>query len=63
MGILEYKFRYKDYTDFAHAAIKSHRHYVGYEINKEYSKLSKNRIKEFSLNFDAPKLFEFGKEG
>jgi site-specific DNA-methyltransferase (adenine-specific) len=41
------------------AAIKTHRHYVGYEINEEYVKLAERRIKEFYLNFDAPKLFEF----
>jgi DNA modification methylase len=41
------------------AAIKTHRHYVGYDINEEYVKLAERRIKEFSLNFNAPKLFEF----
>jgi len=41
------------------AAIKTGRHYVGYEINEEYVKLAEKRIKEFSLTFNAPKLFEF----
>jgi len=41
------------------AAIKTKRHYVGYDINEEYVKLAEKRIKEFSLDFNAPKLFEF----
>ena len=41
------------------AAIKSNRHYVGYDINEEYVKLAEKRIKEFSLSFNAPKLFDF----
>jgi len=40
------------------AAIKTGRHYIGYEINKEYVKLAERRIEEFSLVFNAPKLFE-----
>ncbi|MEW6376720.1 MAG: site-specific DNA-methyltransferase [Thermodesulfobacteriota bacterium] len=44
------------------AAIKTRRHYVGYDINKEYVKLAERRIKEFSLNFNSPKLFEFEKK-
>jgi len=40
------------------AAVKSLRHYVGYEINKDYVKLSEKRIKEFLLNFDVPELFD-----
>jgi DNA modification methylase len=44
------------------AAIKTNRHYVGYDVNGEYVKLAERRIKEFSLNFSAPKLFEFGKK-
>jgi len=42
------------------AAIKARRYYVGYEINEEYVRLAERRIKEFSLNFNASKLFEFG---
>jgi site-specific DNA-methyltransferase (adenine-specific) len=41
------------------AAIKTKRHYVGYEINEEYVKLAEKRIKEFSLTFNTSKLFEF----
>lgn len=32
------------------AAIKTKRHYIGYDINKDYVKLAKRRIKEFSLD-------------
>jgi len=39
------------------AAIKTKRHYIGYDINKDYVKLAEKRIKEFSTNFLAPKLF------
>jgi len=39
------------------AAIKTKRHYIGYDINKDYVKLAEKRIKEFSANFLAPKLF------
>jgi site-specific DNA-methyltransferase (adenine-specific) len=45
------------------AAIKTGRHYVGYEINEEYVKLAEKRIKDFSITFNAPKLFKFQKEG
>jgi DNA modification methylase len=38
------------------AAIKTNRHYVGYEINEEYVKLAERRIKEFLLQFKSPKL-------
>ncbi len=41
------------------AAVKAKRHYVGYDINEEYVKLAEKRIKKFSLEFNAPKLFEF----
>lgn len=40
------------------AAIKTSRHYVGYEINEEYVKLAEKRIKEFLLRFKSPKLFD-----
>lgn len=45
------------------AAIKTQRHYVGYDINEEYVKLAEKRIKEFSLSFNAHKLFEFEEKG
>lgn len=44
------------------AAIKTKRHYVGYEINEEYVKLAEKRIKEFSLTFNIPNLFEKKKD-
>jgi len=44
------------------AAVKTRRHYVGYDINGEYVKLAKRRIKEFELNFDLPELFDFAGE-
>ena len=40
------------------AAIKTNRHYVGYDISEEYVKLARRRIKEFLLEFKSPKLFE-----
>jgi len=44
------------------AAIKTKRHYVGYEIEEEYVKLAQRRIEEFELSFNAPKLFDFMEE-
>ena len=41
------------------AAIKSNRHFIGYDVNKEYVKLAKKRIREFLLDFKSPKLFDF----
>jgi len=41
------------------AAIKTGRHYVGYDIKEEYVKLAKKRIKEFLIEYNSPKLFEF----
>jgi len=41
------------------AAIKARRQYVGYDISEEYVRLAERRIEEFSLTFNAPKLFEF----
>lgn len=34
------------------AAIRTNRHYIGYEISKEYVTLAERRIKEFSSNFN-----------
>jgi site-specific DNA-methyltransferase (adenine-specific) len=45
------------------AAIKSNRHYVGYEINGEYVKLAERRIREFSFTFNAPMLFQVKEKG
>ena len=41
------------------AAIKTNRHYVGYDISQEYVKLAERRIKEFLLQFKSPKLLQF----
>jgi len=38
------------------AAIKTDRHYVGYEISEEYVKLAERRIQEFRLQFKSPRL-------
>jgi hypothetical protein len=40
---------------FAVAAIKIRRHYVGYDISKDYGKLTERCIKKFSLNFNVPR--------
>jgi site-specific DNA-methyltransferase (adenine-specific) len=40
------------------AAVKTKRHYVGYDINKEYVRLAERRIEQFSMKFNTPKLFE-----
>jgi DNA modification methylase len=39
------------------SAIKTDRHYVGYEINEEYAKLAKTRINDFMQNHFSPVLF------
>jgi len=41
------------------AAVKTRRHYVGYDINEEYIRLAERRIKEFSLSLNTPQLFSF----
>lgn len=40
------------------AAIKTKRHYVGYEISMEYVKLAEKRIRDFRSGFNSQKLFE-----
>jgi len=40
------------------AAMKARRGYVGYEINEAYAKLAEKRVKEFSILFSTPSLFE-----
>jgi DNA modification methylase len=47
------------------AALKTRRHYVGYDINEEYTKLAERRIKEYSLSLNTPQLFSFeeGRDG
>jgi len=39
------------------AALKGKRHYIGYDINKDYVKLAETRIKQYQENHSAP-LFE-----
>ncbi len=41
------------------AAIKTGRHYVGYEINEEYVKSSQRRIREFLVGFRSPTLIDY----
>lgn len=41
------------------AAIKTGRHFVGYDINEEYVKLAERRIREFFISLNAPKIFDF----
>ena len=41
------------------ASMKTHRHYVGYDINEEYIRLAEKRINEFSLSFTTSSLFNF----
>jgi len=41
------------------ASLKAGRHYIGYEINREYVKLAEKRIRQFKAK--TPKLFEFAK--
>ena len=44
------------------AAIKTHRHYIGYETNQEYIELAQRRIKDFILNDSSYKQHEFEKK-
>lgn len=41
------------------AAIKTNRHYIGYDINKEYVRLAERLIKDYSLQVTSPRLFDF----
>ncbi len=43
------------------AAIKTNRHFVGYEIDEEYVNLAEKRIKAFIQEFRAPRLFDLEK--
>ncbi len=40
------------------AAIKTNRHYIGYEIDENYIQLAKNRIKQYLFHNKSPKLFD-----
>ena len=44
------------------AAIKTHRHYIGYETNQEYIELAQRRINDFILNDSSYKQLEFEKK-
>jgi DNA modification methylase len=41
------------------AAIKTNRHYVGYDIEEEYVRLAEKRVKDFLIETKSPKLFDF----
>ncbi len=41
------------------AALKTNRHYVGYEIEEEYVRLAEKRIKDFRREFMSAKLFDY----
>jgi len=45
------------------AALRSSRHYVGYEINQDYTKLAERRIRDFFFAFSAPTLFSCETKG
>lgn len=40
------------------AALKSNRHYVGYDIDQTYVQLAEKRIKNFVSTFNSPELFK-----
>ncbi len=40
------------------AAIKSNRHFVGYDVEEQYVELANNRIRSFLINFTSPRLFD-----
>lgn len=40
------------------AAVRTKRHYVGYDVNEDYVKLAERRIREFLLSACPPNLFE-----
>ncbi len=42
------------------AAIRTSRHFVGYEIDEKYVRLAEKRIKDFLMEFKSPKLFGSG---
>jgi len=41
------------------AAIKTKRHYIGYDINENYVKLTERRIRDYLVEFSSPQLFDF----
>jgi DNA modification methylase len=44
------------------AAVKTKRHYIGYDIDEHYAKLAERRIREAHIAFKSPTLFEFKNE-
>jgi site-specific DNA-methyltransferase (adenine-specific) len=44
------------------AAIKTKRHYIGYDIDERYAQLAERRIRKFLIEFRSPKLFDFKNE-
>lgn len=40
------------------AAIKTNRHWIGYDVEEEYVQLAERRIKYFLIEFRSPKLFD-----
>ncbi len=44
------------------AAVKTNRHYIGYDIDENYAKLAERRIREVLIEFKSPKLFDFKNE-
>lgn len=40
------------------AAVKTKRHYVGYDINEEYVRLAERRIRRFTYVQGMPTLFD-----
>jgi len=41
------------------AAVKTNRHYIGYDIDENYVRLAERRIREFLIEFKSPMLFDF----
>jgi len=41
------------------AAVKTNRHYIGYDIDENYVKLAERRVREFLIEFKSPMLFDF----
>ncbi len=40
------------------AALKTNRHYIGYEVDEVYVKLSERRVRDFLLELRSPELFD-----
>jgi site-specific DNA-methyltransferase (adenine-specific) len=40
------------------AAVKTKRHFVGFELDKKYAKLAEKRIKEYIISTNSPRMFE-----